>query len=186
MDVPSAESPTTPRLTYDPEWLAITRAFHPYLSTSRLQPRLPDQAEAREKLKKELEWVTENIGTRDILDCQEFRPTAPGPGSEGTNRNRQRSSSFPDSSRAPELILYIILQHLGIQIDRPRHCASCSRLKIRSTLFPKESILILISSLRQRPRRMTRREKRWEADTESEKKSCSLLDHESRWRISHT
>ncbi|EJD06143.1 DBR1-domain-containing protein, partial [Fomitiporia mediterranea MF3/22] len=89
VDVPCADSPETPRLMFDPEWLAITRAFHPYLSIERLQPRLPDTAEAKERVKQELEWVTRNISDRDVHDCQVFWPTAPGPGSEGPNRNRQ-------------------------------------------------------------------------------------------------
>ncbi|KAH8117651.1 hypothetical protein DFH11DRAFT_1724631 [Phellopilus nigrolimitatus] len=95
VEVPSVESPETPRLTYDPEWLAITRAFHPYLSTARAQPRLPDATRAAELVTKELEWVMENVGDKesrdglkDIRDCQVFWPTAPGPGNEGPNRFR--------------------------------------------------------------------------------------------------
>ncbi|KAH7913124.1 lariat debranching enzyme, C-terminal domain-containing protein [Hygrophoropsis aurantiaca] len=100
---PSASSSRRrPRLTYDPEWLAITRAFHPYLSTSRRQAVYPDEATARAKIKEELLWVEKNVqpktlvddtallpGMRDIEDCQVFVQTAPGPGSEGGETMQQ-------------------------------------------------------------------------------------------------
>ncbi|THH05145.1 hypothetical protein EW145_g5011 [Phellinidium pouzarii] len=98
VDIPSEESPETPRFTFDPEWLAITRAFHPCLSTDRVQPHLPDVAQATQSVKRELEWVLQNVGDKekhdgikDVGDCQVFWPTAPGPGSEGPNKFRQRS-----------------------------------------------------------------------------------------------
>lgn len=98
MDIPTEENPLPPRFEFDPEWLAITRAFHPHLSTGRAQPRLPDGLQAKDMVKKELDWVLENLGDKgsrsglvEITDCQVFWPTAPGPGSEGANKFRQRS-----------------------------------------------------------------------------------------------
>jgi len=87
-----------PRLTYDPEWLAITRAFHPFLSTDRLQLKCPDEDAARLMVHKELEWVRSNVqnksdsvatGIRDVDDCQPFVMTAPGPGQEGRAKGTQ-------------------------------------------------------------------------------------------------
>jgi lariat debranching enzyme len=87
-----------PRLTYDPEWLAITRAFHPFLSTERQQPKYPDEDAARLMIQKELEWVRSNVknksdsvatGIRDVDDCQPFVMTAPGPGQEGDAMRKQ-------------------------------------------------------------------------------------------------
>ncbi|KAF7981363.1 hypothetical protein HWV62_33829 [Athelia sp. TMB] len=100
----TTSTPYTLRLTYDPEWLAITRAFHAYLSTTRMQPIYPEEAEARGLIKDAEEWIRKNVrnvekegetgklvgeeGIRDVKDCQKFVMTAPGPGSEG-NRNLQ-------------------------------------------------------------------------------------------------
>ncbi|KAF8337498.1 lariat debranching enzyme, C-terminal domain-containing protein [Cantharellus anzutake] len=67
-------------LTYDTEWLAITRALHPYLSLSRLQDPLPSMEEARKMVQKELEWIKENVGEgKKIENVQKFCMTAPGP-----------------------------------------------------------------------------------------------------------
>ena len=88
----SAESATASvKLTYDPEWLAITRAFHPYLSVVRKQSDMPHKTEAEALVKKELEWVLQNVGEeREISSQQVFWPTAPGPGSEGDAKYQQR------------------------------------------------------------------------------------------------
>jgi len=83
-----------PLLSYDPEWLAITRAFHPYLSTTRHQPRLPEEAEARVLVAQAAKWVKNNIRTNEqgeipVMDHQTFVMTAPGPGSEGPSKFQQ-------------------------------------------------------------------------------------------------
>ncbi|KDR74528.1 hypothetical protein GALMADRAFT_250535 [Galerina marginata CBS 339.88] len=84
----------TPFLAFDPEWLAICRAFHPWLSTTRLQRQFPDEAEARGMVAKELEWVRANVkadagGEIPVGEYQTFVMTAPGPGSEGTRMGQQ-------------------------------------------------------------------------------------------------
>jgi lariat debranching enzyme len=91
-----------PRLTYDPEWLAITRTFHPYLSTKLAQPPFPDESQVRQLIKKELQWVEENVGKQDSVDglvdillCQQFTMTASGPGKEGENVHQQCVSLLP-------------------------------------------------------------------------------------------
>ena len=84
-----------PVLSFDPEWLAISRAFHPWLSTTHHQPSFPEEAEARAMVSKELEWVIENVeqderGDILVSDYQTFTITAPGPGSEGNGKFKQR------------------------------------------------------------------------------------------------
>ncbi|KAF5327322.1 hypothetical protein D9619_004265 [Psilocybe cf. subviscida] len=81
-------------LSYDPDWLAITRAFHPLLSTTRQQPPFPDEVDARALIAKEREWVLKNIPTNSrgeipVMDYQQFAMTAPGPGTEGSDVQRQ-------------------------------------------------------------------------------------------------
>lgn len=62
---PTPDSSSTanepPVLEFDPEWLAITRAFHPWLSTTRHQPAFPDEEEARAKVAGAMQWVVENL-----------------------------------------------------------------------------------------------------------------------------
>jgi len=102
--IPNGSSPLKPKpdtqwpkLTYDPEWLAITRAFHPYLSTDRTQSTYPDEDTAREMIRRELEWVKSNVCNngdsvvkemKDIRDCQLFVMTAPPPGNEGNAKSQ--------------------------------------------------------------------------------------------------
>jgi lariat debranching enzyme len=86
---------TAPRLTYDPEWLAITRAFHPYLSTDYQQRPFPDERQARQMVEQELEWVRRNVGKGgdglvDVLDCQQFVMTAPAQRGTGDRPSHQQ------------------------------------------------------------------------------------------------
>ena len=94
----------TPVVSFDPEWLAITRAFQPYLSVTRHQSSFPDEAQARELVDRETQWVMENVPKKlgveavsspsswRVENCQTFVTTAPGPGTEGRDRNKQRTS----------------------------------------------------------------------------------------------
>ncbi|KAJ4485846.1 lariat debranching enzyme, C-terminal domain-containing protein [Lentinula aciculospora] len=81
-----------PTLTFDPHWLAITRAFHSHISLTHQQTPFPDEAIARDMVSKELEWVKGNVreeGKVRIEDVQQFVQTAPGPeggGSGGAGR----------------------------------------------------------------------------------------------------
>ncbi|CUA78122.1 Lariat debranching enzyme [Oryza sativa Japonica Group] [Rhizoctonia solani] len=68
-----------PILTYDREWLAISRALHPYLSTQRHQPSLPPVWDIAPLIQESQRWVDENVGEREIRHVQEFIMTAPGP-----------------------------------------------------------------------------------------------------------
>lgn len=91
VDAPALEPGTPVVLAFDPEWLAIQRAFHPWFSTTRGQRPFPDEAEARAMIAKELEWVRANVKTNDkglipVDDHQTFAQTAPGPGSEGKDK----------------------------------------------------------------------------------------------------
>ena len=100
---------TSPILTYDPEWLAITRAFHQCFATTHRQASYPDEPTARARVSTELIWVEENIVHKAASDsistksplsvdnCQVFVRTAPGPGGEGNAKFQQRE--FTTSKR---------------------------------------------------------------------------------------
>ncbi|KAF8519827.1 lariat debranching enzyme, C-terminal domain-containing protein [Gautieria morchelliformis] len=84
-----------PRLTFDPEWLAITRALHPFFCTTRDQATLPKPDDTRALIAAELEWVRQNItdgGSKDVSEIQSFWRTAPGPpAGDMTGQNRPPS-----------------------------------------------------------------------------------------------
>ncbi len=68
-----------PKLTFDPEWMAITRAFQPWLSRTRVQRAFPEEGEARRMVSSELEWVMKKVGDGyEIGACQVFSKSAPG------------------------------------------------------------------------------------------------------------
>ncbi|KAJ7198801.1 lariat debranching enzyme, C-terminal domain-containing protein [Mycena pura] len=104
IDIPSS-SPTEPlladtnkaelpaRLTYDPEWLAISRAFHPLLSLEYNQGMFPLEDKARALVTEARTWIADDLRVREpgldledleISQVQEFAMTAPGPGLEET------------------------------------------------------------------------------------------------------
>jgi len=110
----TGSSPSTPtksgrqRLTfsYDPHWLAITRAFQPYLSTGRNQIPFPaTEEEAMALVEKELEWVMANVPkklalkdgpeTWELSRCQEFVHTAP------PEKNPGNGKAFPRGNKQP-------------------------------------------------------------------------------------
>lgn len=78
-----ATSTFTPRyrLQYDPEWLAITRVFHPSLvigDRAAQPPRDLGEAEYLPLIASERHWVDENIVSRGLLDVPtNFEQTAP-------------------------------------------------------------------------------------------------------------
>ncbi|KAI8353277.1 lariat debranching enzyme, C-terminal domain-containing protein [Choanephora cucurbitarum] len=75
---------------YDMEWLAITRAMHPYLSTQYQPTPLPSHEELKEKINKELSYL-ESRQQANLLDLKiphNFEPTAPGYLSQGVPMNR--------------------------------------------------------------------------------------------------
>ncbi|KAJ7251235.1 lariat debranching enzyme, C-terminal domain-containing protein [Mycena rebaudengoi] len=81
---------TAPRLTYDAQWLAITRAFFPFLTLAYGQRNFPTEEEARELISAAREVIAERARARGELDIddlevervQQFVMTAPGPGRE--------------------------------------------------------------------------------------------------------
>jgi len=73
----STEGPATVVLSYDPEWLAITRAFQPYLSRKREQAAYPEPDAARAAVAHEWDWVhthaLSKLGAECCVDaCQRF------------------------------------------------------------------------------------------------------------------
>jgi len=95
VDIDAPETSSPPRLTFDPEWLAVIRAFDPYMTLTQNQHgSYPDHQAAIEAVSRELEWVRQNLpegGRQDINDVQTFAITATGPTPETqTAKGQQR------------------------------------------------------------------------------------------------
>ncbi|KAH8099620.1 DBR1-domain-containing protein [Cristinia sonorae] len=104
IDVPTsiAFQNSPPTVSFDPEWLAITRAFNPFMSMNRNPLDYPDEPTAREAVQRELDWVKKNIFANDdgggdgvelklklVEDVQSFVKTAPAPGEDGSSGKAQ-------------------------------------------------------------------------------------------------
>ena len=93
-DLDTAAAPATPILAYDPAWLAITRAFHPYFSLTRAQLPFPDEQTARASVETELAWVMEHVpkklGGWEVVTCQQFWRGVPDVTQEPRRSHGQR------------------------------------------------------------------------------------------------
>ena len=70
---------TMPELAYDLEWLAICRAFHPFLGLQHTEIQLPPETKMTKLIDEAREWVEHHVGQRKkIADVQTFVMTAPG------------------------------------------------------------------------------------------------------------
>jgi len=121
-------------LAFDPAWLAITRALHPWFSTSKHQRPFPEESEARALVAKEREWVDKNIKTNQdgeilVADQQSFAMTAPGPGQEGANRYRQRKSQLGAQTT-------LLIAFLAPWYKNPQTEAFCRMLAISNLIDP--------------------------------------------------
>ncbi|KAI6107595.1 lariat debranching enzyme, C-terminal domain-containing protein [Pisolithus croceorrhizus] len=122
-----------PKLTYDPEWLAITRAFDEYFSRSQHQASFPDEETARSRVSQELEWVQKNLvqkhtGTGEgagevsgtarglaISEHQVFVRTAPGPDSEGQKRGGRQPTPYTN----PQTVAFCKMLGIEDRISPP-------------------------------------------------------------------
>lgn len=83
VDIDAPETSSPPNLTFDPEWLAVVRAFDQYMTLGQTQHgSYPEHQAAIEAVSRELEWVKQNLpegGHQDINDVHTFAMTATGP-----------------------------------------------------------------------------------------------------------
>ncbi|KAA1475883.1 hypothetical protein DENSPDRAFT_842759 [Dentipellis sp. KUC8613] len=131
IDVPSpSPTPTSPpTLAFDPDWLAITKAFAPYLSRGRRQAAFPDEAHARAAVAEARDWVVRNVpgklavaaegGPWRVADCQVFARVAPGPGAGDGGGGVEA-----EAGRAPPVY------------PNPQTDAFCSMLEIENKITP--------------------------------------------------
>ncbi|CAE6502956.1 unnamed protein product [Rhizoctonia solani] len=115
---PGSDLETSPPiLTFDREWLAISRALHPYLSTRRQQPSLPPVWDMARIIQESQLWVDENVGEREIRNVQEFTRTAPGP--VNTNPRPPNNLQPPPSYRNPQTEAFCAMLGLDNKVNPP-------------------------------------------------------------------
>ncbi|KAH8678304.1 lariat debranching enzyme [Xylariales sp. PMI_506] len=109
---PPTESTYQLRLEYDPEWLAITRVFHPYLTIGDREAKTPvNEGEAvyQPMIDKERLWVDENIVSKDKLAVPlNFEFTAP-PHNPG---DPEVADHQPDEYTNPQMVAFCELLEL--------------------------------------------------------------------------
>ncbi|THH29607.1 hypothetical protein EUX98_g4588 [Antrodiella citrinella] len=124
VDIPTGSSSPSPVISYDPEWLAITRAFNRYMSTNRPQLAYPDEATAREAVQRELEWVKAHVFTdatgaslevKPVEDVQVFAKTAPGPG-EAESTGKVQPPHYPN----PQTAAFCSMLEIENKVDHVR------------------------------------------------------------------
>lgn len=108
-------------MTYDPEWLAITRAFHPFLSLTPYQTPLPPLETMKQMVSDELDRLKEDgllvpalpelgieetdqasalpklvweKGNVEVGRVQVFWPTAPAEGQPGGSPSESQASAL--------------------------------------------------------------------------------------------
>jgi lariat debranching enzyme len=158
LDIPTSHPSTSspPRLTYDPEWLAITRALHPYLSTQYHQTPLPRSDQLDTVIAYELarirseglllpsvgwdgegppEMVWEK-GKVEVGRVQRFWLTAPAQGQPGGDPSEWNIFQV---SRLFDQMVRLIGQLHGIPTPRRKLSAVCLGYRIRSTLLQSPS-----------------------------------------------
>ncbi|KAG8691652.1 hypothetical protein FRC11_013668 [Ceratobasidium sp. 423] len=106
-----------PILTYDREWLAISRAMHPFLSTQRHQSTIPPVWDLAPLIQESQRWVDENVGEREIRHVQEFIMTAPGP--VNTNQRPARHLQPPPWYTNPQTEAFCAMLGLENKVNPP-------------------------------------------------------------------
>ncbi|CAG8600678.1 5501_t:CDS:10, partial [Acaulospora colombiana] len=82
VDIPSPQDHFPARLTFDLEWLAISRAMHPLLLTERKHTVQPKMNLARGWVKTELEWVKKKIASVKSQQGEQGAPPGQTTGDE--------------------------------------------------------------------------------------------------------
>ncbi|KAI0328071.1 DBR1-domain-containing protein [Cubamyces sp. BRFM 1775] len=124
VDAPSSSS-GPPILSFDPEWLAITRAFNLYMSLERKQSTYPDEGSARDAVRQSLEWINAHVlagkedGQLKVEDVQQFSMTAPGP---VNNEPKTPPPYYPN----PQTAAFCALLQIENKIDFPPAAGSSS------------------------------------------------------------
>ncbi|KAF8598289.1 DBR1-domain-containing protein, partial [Ceratobasidium sp. AG-I] len=116
---PSSAVPSTSslELTYDREWLAISRALHPFLSTTRKQKPLPSPRDMATLISESQHWVDKHVRVRDIARVQQFVATAPGP--INTDQRPPQNLQQPPQYQNPQTEAFCKMLELENKVNPP-------------------------------------------------------------------
>jgi hypothetical protein len=149
LDIPTPESDSPPKLEFDPEWLAITRAFHPWLSLSPNQRPLPNQEEGRRLIDEAREWIQANVVEREMPEVEvpiELAPSAdvePGPEVESKPEDEEmREPESETSTNAPTTTRRI--QYKPLEVDGVQVFAPTAPSELEGLAMPGKPFLALI------------------------------------------
>ncbi|KAF7377775.1 DBR1-domain-containing protein [Mycena sanguinolenta] len=134
-----------PRLTYDPEWLAISRAFHPFLSLTHQQRAFPLEDAARALVAEARTQIADDLRAREpgldfedleVSQIQEFVMTAPGPGREEQMGGRRAQ---PPWYTNPQTLKFCELIGVTNVINAPPASVAAAS---KSTALPRDDLAL--------------------------------------------
>ncbi|KAG6829778.1 hypothetical protein H0H87_010293 [Tephrocybe sp. NHM501043] len=135
---------TQPTISFDPAWLAITRAFHPYFSRAPTQD-FPDEDLARTLVEDELKWVNEHVpkklgGSWAVGNCQKFEKTALPISPWKSGRMKPGTPLRMYILWTPvSIVSEITLYHKAMWYENPQTVAFCDLLEIPNKVSPPVS-----------------------------------------------
>jgi hypothetical protein len=100
----------TPTLFFDPHWLAIVRAFTPFMPLEVRATPLPPAARIPGMIAEALAWVRLNIGDNGLKavdDVQVFAQTAPPTRSFSGEEDTDITRAYLSSHRAVHFVDYV-------------------------------------------------------------------------------
>ncbi|KAG0570744.1 hypothetical protein KC19_6G184600 [Ceratodon purpureus] len=108
VDIPAAAGPL--EFTHDEEWLAITRAYHPYFPLTRQPMQLRNPL----NLAAQRQWVQKRLGERGSAISMQFTMTAPP---YQANQPRGRAGQLPGHVRNPQTEAFLEFLDLPYLLD---------------------------------------------------------------------
>lgn len=131
---PPATAKHSPRLFFDPNWLAIIRTFNPFLSLRPSPIAFPPKDKIDSLLEESTTWVLQNVGVDGVLcvdDVQKFGKTAPATGDGQDNAMREFLHSFSTLSATDGSA-----QRVASWYTNPQTVALCTLLDIENKINP--------------------------------------------------
>lgn len=119
IDIPSPSDSTDDYdFYYDMEWLSITRAMHPYLSTVHQQATLPSDDELKIKIERERTYLEKKAESRalDLKIPHNFEPTAPA---YNPNMPNDRQRTIENRKLIDNLLKKIKSINMILSAERP-------------------------------------------------------------------
>ncbi|KAF7303732.1 hypothetical protein MIND_00602800 [Mycena indigotica] len=115
VDIPTSAKYDPPRLAYDAEWLAISRAMHPFFSLEQRQRAYPSETAVRALVADARSWLADrhdDIEDIEVAKIQRFAMTAPGPGLEDTMGGKRSQPPWYTNAQTVNFCEFLGIQNL--------------------------------------------------------------------------